>query len=318
MKIISKKLKERFVKDFKIPIKLFEEPYFTDRLNLYDRYFDTISKYQSFIIGVEKYNNEEEYFAAYNKVKDDAINFIKSTKGYNKFNALDMNMFTINYKYKHLSAKHIFHSSNIGRRFISIDMKKANFSSLKNFDSTIFGNFDTWEDFIRNFTDNENIINSKYIREVILGNCNPKRHITYEKFLMSKLLFCISMSGVSIDNIVFFSNDEVIFDVTDMNTVDFNEFYFKISSVINDFNIPFKIEDFKLIGVKKNDIIIGYIKKLSDDALDFKCLNSIDFPFVLRKLNNEPITMSDLIFDFDGELVSFMKSPSIEFITTNI
>ena len=100
--IISKKLKERFVKDYKIPIKLFASPYFEDRLQLYDKYFDTMSKYKSFISVVEKYNNEEEYFAAYNKVKDDAINYIKSTEAYNRFNSLDMNSFAINNEYRNL------------------------------------------------------------------------------------------------------------------------------------------------------------------------------------------------------------------------
>lgn len=313
--IISKKLKERFVKDYKIPIRLFASPYFEDRLQLYDKYFDTMSKYKSFISVVEKYNNEEEYFAAYNKVKDDAINYIKSTEAYNRFNSLDMNNFVINNEYRNLPSKDIYHASNIGRKFISIDMRKANFSSLHNFDSSIFGNANCWEDFIKKFTDNENIINSKYIREVILGNCNPKRHITYEKYLMSEILTNIIMTGISLNNIVFFSNDEIIFDVTDVCIDTFNEFYNNLISIINKSNLSFKIEIFTLIGIKKNDTIIGYFKKLTNDTIEFKCINSIDFPFILRKLNNESITDFDLIFEFEGNLAKFIESPNIEVIS---
>ena len=62
-------------------------------------------------------------------------------------------------------------------------MNKANFSALHNYNSNIFNNKNTWEEYVSNFTNNEHIINSKYIRQVVLGNCNPKRCITYEKYL---------------------------------------------------------------------------------------------------------------------------------------
>ena len=41
---ISAKAKERFCKDCNIPIKIFNEPYFTDRLILYDKHFDALRK----------------------------------------------------------------------------------------------------------------------------------------------------------------------------------------------------------------------------------------------------------------------------------
>ena len=94
----------------------------------------------------------------------------------------------------------------------------------------------------------------------------------------------------------------------------FNEFYDKIISIINKSSLSFKIEVFTLIGIKKNDTIIGYFKKLTNDTIDFKCITSIDFPFVLRKLNNESIINSDLIFEFEGNLAKFIESPNIEII----
>jgi len=38
---ISTRTRERFCKDCKIPIGIFEEPYFSDRLKLYDRLYGT-------------------------------------------------------------------------------------------------------------------------------------------------------------------------------------------------------------------------------------------------------------------------------------
>ena len=37
---VSEKLKERFCKDCNIPLRLYKEPYFTERLQLYDSYYN--------------------------------------------------------------------------------------------------------------------------------------------------------------------------------------------------------------------------------------------------------------------------------------
>ena len=126
-----------------------------------------------------------------------------------------MNQFAV--KNKNFPTKDIYKPTNIGRSFISIDMKKANFSSLRYYDASIFDNADTWEDFISKFTDNEFIINSKSIREVIMGNCNSGRVTTYEKFITDQLLTLIIDAGIEPNNIVFFSNDEIVVDVTDLD-----------------------------------------------------------------------------------------------------
>lgn len=183
---ISNRAKERFCKDCNIPIRLFQEPYFLDRIKLFDEFYGTVDKWIRFASELQGYNCEQDYFEEYNHVKDAAITSIKESEAYQRFNAEDMNKFTV--IHKNLSNKDIFKPTNTGRVFISIDMRKANFSSLHEYDKNIFLGTDTWEDFISQFTDNEHIINSKYIRQVILGNCNPKRHITYEKYLMDQTL----------------------------------------------------------------------------------------------------------------------------------
>lgn len=184
--VITDRLKERFCKDCNVPLRLFKEPYFTDRLNLYDKYYNTLEKWDTFIKELENYKCEQDYFEEYNRVKDSAISDIKESFGYKQFIEDDMNKYAVTHT--DLPTKDIFKPSNDGKLFISIDMRKANFSALKNYDSGIFDSVDTWEEFISRYTDNKHIINSKYIRQVILGNCNPKRQVTYEKYLMDGIL----------------------------------------------------------------------------------------------------------------------------------
>ncbi len=98
-------------------------------------------------------------------------------------------------------------------------MKKANFSALREYRDDIFGGSDTWEEFISRFTDNKHIINSKYIRQVIMGNLNPKRQTAYEKVLMDKLLTDILHAKIiDKENVAAFLADEIIFDITDLES----------------------------------------------------------------------------------------------------
>lgn len=308
---VSEKLKERFCKDCNIPLKLFKEPYFTDRLQLYDSYYNTLDKWNIFVRELEKYRCEQYYLEEYNRVKYAAINDIKLSDGYNRFNEEDMGKYSV--KYKDLPSKDIYKPSNVGELFISIDMRKANFSALKFYDKSIFSNADTWEEFVGRYTENKHIVNSKYIRQVILGNCNPKRQVTYEKYLMGLVLeVLIDELGYSASDIAFFSNDEIV-----INMGKYEDCINKqkiLEMVVNvRFNIPFRIELFYL---RKITGTYGYYKEVVRNIIEreyeFKCLNNYTLPFVLRKFNREEITENDKAFHHEGLLSKFIEIPEIE------
>ena len=309
---ISTKLKKRFCTDCNIPIHIFEEPYFTDRLKLYDGLYGTLEKWETFVKELDRYNCEQDYFEEYNRVKDDAINFIKSTAAYKRFNEEDMNQYAVKYD---LPGKDIYHTYNDGRTFISIDMCRANFSSLRRYDTSIFDGAHYWETFIGKFTDNEHIKNSKYIRQVILGNCNPKRHITYEKYIMSLILDDLLRWNDTLENkIVFFSNDEIIFDVTNVEDDDRDILYFSIALITSNLKFPpLKVEVFNLHRINGID---GYLKEvITPNCTSYykpKCVNNCMMPFILRKLNNEKVIDSDKVFYHEGLLAQFVEVPHIE------
>lgn len=302
--VITDRLKERFCKDCNVPLRLFKEPYFTDRLNLYDKYYNTLEKWDTFIKELENYKCEQDYFEEYNRVKDSAISDIKESFGYKQFIEDDMNKYAVTHT--NLPTKDIFKPSNDGKLFISIDMRKANFSALKNYDSGIFDSVDTWEEFISRYTDNKHIINSKYIRQVILGNCNPKRQVTYEKYLMDGILDYTQKFFIPISNCVFFSNDEIVFDITDIydkGTIEFLKLCLQKNRAV-----PVKIEVFtlhKIYGIQ------GYYKELEDGTIELKCLDSYTLPFVLRKFQDQEITESDKVFYHEGLLSKFIEVPNI-------
>ena len=308
---VSVRAKERFCKDCNIPIRLFQEPYFTDRLKLFNKFYGTLEKWNIFLEGLQKYHCEQDYFEEYNRVKDAAILSIKNSEAYQKFNEEDMNKYRITYE--NLPNKDIFKPSNDGKLFISIDMRKANFSSLYHYDNSMFSGANTWEEFISKFTENKHIINSKYIRQVILGNCNPKRHITYEKHLMNEVLdVLIKEIGYWFDEIVFFSNDEIVIDMDNYADCIRNRNITK-SKLEEYFDFPLKVELFYLHKINGTD---GYYKEIVKDinerSFEFKCLDNYMLPFVIRNFLGEEITDSDKVFYHEGLLAKFIEVPKIE------
>jgi hypothetical protein len=281
-----------------------------DRLQLYDSYYNALDKWNIFVRELDKYKCEQDYLEEYNRVKNAAINDIKISDGYKRFNEEDMNKYTV--KYKDLPGKDIFKTSNNGKLFISIDMRKANFSALKFYNRSIFDNADTWEKFIERYTEDKHIVNSKYIRQVILGNCNPKRQVTYEKYLMGLVLkVLIDELGYSASDIAFFSNDEIVIDMGKYEDCirkrELIEWQIK-----GYFNIPFRIELFYLRKITgTNGYYKEIVKNIIEREYEFKCLNNYTLPFVLRKFNEEEITENDKVFYHEGLLSKFIEIPEI-------
>lgn len=311
--VISNKLKQRFCKDCKIPISVYDEPYFSERLELYDKFYNSKEKWNVFLNEVAKYDCDQDYFEEYNRVKEQAMFSIKESDAFKRFNNEDMNKFSV--KYSDLPTKDIYKESNVNKLFISIDMKKANFSALQHYDSNVFGDSKTWEDFIGEYTNNKHIINSKYIRQVVLGNCNPRRQVTYEKYLMGEVLSHIEKYNLK-DKVVFFSNDEIVFDMSEDNVeLKFLLYMCKClqEDINEDLNIPCRVELFKLLNIKGTD---GYlkevIKNIDEREYKIKCLNNYMLPFVIRRLQNQEITENDKVFIREGLLSKFIEIPNIE------
>lgn len=308
---ISPKLKQRFCKDMGIPISIYKEPYFESRIKLYDSQYNTVSKYKSFIELVKDFETEQDYFEYYNKLKDNIINYLGEQEGIKRLKEDDMNKYKI--KNEGFPKKDIYKETNDGKTFLSIDMIKANFSSLKHYDENIFGGDISYEDFIGRFTSYDYFKNSKYLRQVVFGNHSPKRQVSYEKYLMDKVVTEL-LKVVPKENIVFFSNDEIVIELNEEELKD-NEYIEKIREIIMDFikkeNIQLREEIFRLKKISGTD---GYVKKFIDNNKkdEFKCLDSLTLPFVLRAYLGEDIKEEDKVFYYEGKLARLIEVPKIE------
>ena len=165
-------LKKRFCKDCNLPIVVFDNPYFYERLCILDSLYDCVAKFEDFCLELGNYTHDEAYLAEYNAVKDMIIEALKANVYFQEFNNAQFNKPTVN-----VGKRNLYVEQNDGGLFFSIDMKKANFSALRHYNKEIFVGCETWEEFVGRFTSSKHMAKSKYIRQVVLGACNPKRQI---------------------------------------------------------------------------------------------------------------------------------------------
>ena len=307
----SAKLRQRFCKDNNISIQLFQEPFFSDRLRLMGK----LDEFNEFIelINTKFNGNPELYFNEYNSLKDKIIDYIKESLTFQTLNNDDMNKYTCTYSFKQSD---VYKVPNIGSRFISIDMKKANFSALVHYginNNCKFANDYDWEQFMKQFTDIEHFIKSKYIRQVVLGNCNPRRQVTYEKYLMNTVLDELFESGViSQSEIYSMCHDEIIIYADELTYKQLD----KIRDIVENYcAIPLRFEYFTLGKITNSD---AYVKKihLADGSTQIvpKCLSSIEAPAIYRMLNGELVNAEDNYFYHEGRLAKYIDNKQYEIV----
>lgn len=310
---ISEKLKQRFCKDMNISIQLYRSPFFESRIELmgYKREFDQFVSFVS-----ETFRNEEEYFSYYNNLKDKIIDFIKNSEAYK---ALQSDADVCNKKSFNLRQGDTYKDSCVGRSFLSVDMRKANFSALvkygKECGKEFFESYD-YEKFVKQFTPYEYFAKSKYIRQVVFGNCNPKRQIAYETLLMSNLLKLVTdssnLTGLTMNDVYSLNSDEIIFDVTEKDGKEIANRLGTFVSCLKDYDFPLKIEAFqigKFQGTK------AYAKLFDDGTYELKCVNPYEAPFVYRYMKKQVPLKTDKFFLYEGKLARFEEVPCIELVT---
>jgi hypothetical protein len=286
----SEELCRRFNKLFGFNV-LPVNPYFWERLKTLDVLYNTMDKYDLFIRELAQYENEEEYFAHYNSVKEQAIQRIQNNESFVRFT--NQTLITQEEKFP---KKNLYSEENDGKMFISVDMNKANFSSLQLYDSMIFGYESTWEGFIGQFTTLEHLKNSKYVRQVILGACNPKRQIAWMQTLMNQLCVWINNQVKGL-NVFSVSVDEIIFEITDDSVA---------GDILNALNRHAvgnrcKMDVFRL---EKTDA--GFIKHHNKGRVSFKCYDADFIHIHIKEYFGIPIVEDDMVFYHNGRLAKYI------------
>jgi hypothetical protein len=303
-------LKKRFCKDNNLSVAIFDNPYFFERLSVLNNFNkDVLTDFETFCLELEKFSTEQHYFEYYNKVKDNIITAVKMNPEFARFEEWMNTEFKDNHAQKlhNLPNKNLYIDENDDCAFISIDMKKANFSALRHFSPKIFGDAETWEEFVGRFTDSTHIMKSKYIRQVILGACNPGKQIKYEHYLMFLLYQYISEKYPDLN---FFSvhNDEILIKLEQGKGlgVSMDEFKEYIKNEPNGIGKIVRVEYFHLAKVSDTGAWYKNFYPFKE-KVEFKCLDATIYHQVMKYFIGETIEENDLVFYYNGRKVKFLE-----------
>lgn len=294
------KLRKRFVKDQSLPIQVVQSPYFEYYLDLYDKDYNSKRLYHEFEKEVERVGGEDAFLAKYNKLKEEIIAHVSAKDSFKEFS--NDKMEELNVKLNIPKVK-LYSSLNDGKEFISIDLVKANFHTLKFYNRDIVDGKDTYEDWISQFTDSEYLKTSKYLRQVLFGNLNPKKQQKLQKFITNSFLESV-YNYFDCDDVMSASHDEIV--IKNSDGVNLDDFKREIET-IHSMSFPVKVEKFELVAQEPSNEL-GFVKKFKDiDKVEFKGVPGLFMPQAFKKYYDKELQEEDLIFYHEGHLAKFIS-----------
>lgn len=320
----KERFNQRFAKDFNLPINIFNDEQFEYYHELYKDFWPE-SEWNAVQNEIDRKfgGNIDQWLEHYAKVRDKVITDIYESQEYQDFNKIDMSYYDNETK-KYLNGTNLgdrkwYSEDTVGRKFISIDLKKANFQALKH--CGVINGFGSYEEFMASYDPSFYFGKSKYTRQVIFGKLNPKRTITVEKWMVARMFNGFYNESViptflmkSRGNVVPFGikSDELVFEVvkdvpiTDEMLTDVEYYANAIfrCSVRCEF---YEVEKMPVVNCNGTPIDAYIRRNLISGDEELKCVSAIFFPQVYRLYKGEKITDKDLLFYAEGQVARFIE-----------
>lgn len=304
----NNKLRQRFVKDYNLPINVFDEKLFNYYISLYD--FFPKEKWESLKALIdEKYNGNVELWLDYcASVRDKTINTVIESPEYKTFNNSDLSIYKIS---KNVGEHSYYTEATDGCRFISIDLKKANFQALKYVGVLKEA---TYDEFIENMGGDDYIKGSKYLRQVIFGKMNPSRTITVEKYIMEKIMkFSDEILPIGFE-LYSQNSDELVYKLNNNTFVgDINIICKVLEKVVLDkIGIEVRVEYVEInklpfVNCNGNNIDAFVRHNLITDETVLKKASTTFYPQIYKLWKGLSIDERDLIFYDNDQLAKFLE-----------
>lgn len=288
-----------FMKDMRFPIALAKEPYFSYLLKLIDPYYNSIEKYNIFLAAIEK-----DGFDAFNKrnklVMNSTLDYLTSKKEYSDFNNMNMERFA---RKMPIEKRELYHPDSVSKRFVSVDLNKANFQVFHYVCPTIFDGFDNYNDFMKSMGADDYILLSKIIRQVIFGNMNPQRQQKIQLFIMNTIAAKLQEHGVDMTTVYSMSSDELVFEAS-THTQD------SVTQMLSELPFSMRIEEFVL---ERPFVQPFYVKRFNDNSVDFKLVPTDSMAEFIKRFEGREVEEMDLYFyDTANKRMAKYLEPHIE------
>lgn len=295
---LTNSIKQRFVKDFKLPINLIQDPYFDYFIELYNPDFDTYKKLELLQSFLSTCKDQEDFFQKGTTVSTAVKEFIQNSKAYELMNNADLNSFPQN---KNLTQQNIYIVPNVDKELISIDLEKANFNSFKLFNFEEETGIKTYRELISKFTDQEYFQQSKMFRQVIFGDLNPARQQRIQKYVIGQLCQKLQENGCEISSA---SSDEIIVK----NKSSTSEVEQILATAPKELQF-FRVEKFHFSRIGDDfDFFVKYTEQ-KDGSIKKEFKNSPGhlFPQIYKQHLKLELNQYDMLFYHDGYLAEFKE-----------
>ena len=298
---LSNSLKKRFCKDFSLPISLFDEEYFYYFIDQYDSLLETKSKLQLLEETVDTLGGEEQFMQEFNRIKDAIIKDVSESNGYiNLSKDKDPRPYQAKRQY---SGQNIYCPQFNGKQFISIDIRKANFFSMKTYDSSILNNASTWNNFLEEYTSLEYYHESKQLRQVIFGNLSPKRQQAIQKSVCLEIADTLKDIDERLD-VVIVSTDEILILNHPYPSDGVPVFTELLEKKLGYTEADLRVEAFELEQIHPEKP--NFVKRnLITDEITFKTVPQVFFAQVFKQYFGTHINKMDLSFFHEGLVATF-------------
>lgn len=296
---ISEGTRNSFVRDFDLPIPVVTDPYFEYYIDLFDKQYESKLKLKFLTDAIEAFGNEDKFHKEVHERIEFVIGHIKNNTAYIKFTTEDLNRFGV---VSPLNKGNLYIEENKDKYFASIDLKSANYQSLKFFDPLIVDDLADYESYISRFFSAYYMIASKKIRQVIFGNLCPNRQQTIQKHIMSLIKDYLIKSGIPDNKIKSASSDELIIEIENFDDNCIAGLMIN-REILED--IYFSVKMFKL-EKKGTDKFSFFVKTPKYGKMEIKGVNSNYMPEVIRFLNGEQPTDFDRLFVQDGRYARYI------------
>lgn len=320
--MISKydRLGKVFLEAYDLPFKYIDYNHFKYCLNLYfcdnrwTEWLDIVDLINKRYDGNPDAFLDKEYYG----VKERVIEELRNSKDLTWFSQeCDMKDFTLPETDKNAPSSDIYNQNNIGKTFLSIQMVQANFQTLKAICSSIVNNAGSYEDFIKQHTDIDFIINSKQLRQDIFGQFNPKRQVIAERWYMNEIRKTFeSISNTDGLKLASLHPDELIYEVTGPTK---DEYLYVADKIKEETGFDVKCDVFLLGGYDVCDMDSGEKKFTFFTKKDIKTgekkLECIPIPYykiAYKLFNGLPLEDEDYLIDFEGVTAAIMDEFEIK------
>ena len=261
--IVNSAMIRFFCEYMKVPLPVSSEKYVDYYLNILDKYYDCNTKWKLFLGELETNSLgfiKNEINSFYAKV----INHVKSHEEYKTFISREDKTPNISL------GNEIYSVANKDKTFVSIDVRSANYRVLKTNCPSLCEDLE-WVDFIKKFTSNEFIINSKYIREVLFGKLGCKKIGIMPIIFIDNVIKHIDAKYGSYLKKMRCFNDEVIFEVPADKINSFTPLIDEFKTFVNELDVRcYRVDVFKL---KQLGCRAFFVKELiGSDKVEFKAV----------------------------------------------